>query len=194
MPFWEKEKIDTKKKKLNAKPTTIFDYQKKRGSTKKGGVSYIDCKRCGYLHEKGDRCPLIPCEKCGKNGLGCTDTTCNYECKLCGLRGHSEDNCPKLCPSCGKHHPGERCENLCKVCNEDPCVCDCERCGKAKEDCDCCRACNNTIDNCVCGQSDSDWAWNEEGRVATIMLYKKNREENIRIIQEVRDKLGLEDP
>ena len=53
----------------------------------------------------------------------------------------------------------------------------------------CCKNCENKLDECECDQYDS--SSNISGNKAVVKLFKKNKSENIAIVKELMESMGL---
>lgn len=156
-------------------------------------LKYRKCKShggCGFIHEVTDTCPNWKCDTCNKSGKGCEPGSCKHECSHCTKVGlHSDENCPKLCMKCGIDHKGKPCPKACKVCEKEPCKCPCKVCEQPKPCKGCCKNCENKLDECECDQYDS--SSNISGNKAVVKLFKKNKSENIAIVKELMESMGL---
>ena len=155
-----------------------------------------NCPHCEGFHPKGTICSYAPCKVCGSVGGVCYPK-CTHECKHCKTKGHLEKDCPLNCKYCGKeggHAPGEKCPELCQICQKENCTCDCQECGKSKQECTCekiCKDCNKIQSLCECGQEDSEIEPYVEDKMVQLILYRKNRSENISYIKEAMDFLDI---
>ena len=156
-------------------------------------LKYAECKAmggCGFIHEPNDTCPLSICKICGKeSGMeDCVPGDCKHQCTHCGKTGlHADKDCPKLCKTCKVDHKGGKCPKACTSCNKEPCACPCKICGQAKPCTGCCSKCKKK--DCECEQDESKIVSipNKE----SLILWKKNKTENIKFIKEAMDNLGI---
>lgn len=155
-----------------------------------------NCPHCEGFHPKGTICSYAPCSVCGSVGGKCYPK-CTHQCKYCKTKGHLEKDCPLNCKHCGKeggHASGEKCPELCQICQKENCTCDCQECGKSKHECTCektCKDCNKLQSLCECGQEDSEIEPYVEDKMIQLILYRKNRNENISYIKEAMEFLGI---
>jgi hypothetical protein len=131
-------------------------------TTSSAGNSPKINKKCDYCKDKGPdnkhkpwhhidtRCPLHPCEICGKQ---CDQDNCTHQCAQCEVIGdHIENHCPSNCEYCdypegaGGHGDDENCPKLCNDCKAPKASCICE----------CLEGCGETILNCKCNEDDDD--------------------------------------
>jgi len=182
-------KVDTSKTVVGAATTSAM--QKK--------LFEDGCTHCEGFHSKGAVCHNAPCPIC--DSATCKPT-CKYECEHCKVIGdHLSKNCVLNCLDCGKeggHKPGESCPEICTKCdlNLSKCDCPCAKCEKPKlSGCECqidCDVCNLPDDDCICNQDDSCSDTYPEDKNISLFLYKKNKVENIKLINEALNYLNIE--
>jgi len=157
-------------------------------------LKYRKCKAhggCGFLHEVTDTCPKWICDKCNQNEKGCEPGSCKHKCSHCKKKGlHSDENCPKLCKECKIDHKGKKCPEACKECKKQPCSCPCEVCGQPKPCNGCCKNCKKELEvDCECEQGES--VIKGKGNKKVVQMYKKNKLENIAIVKELMESMGI---
>ena len=159
-------------------------------------LKYHKCDKhggCGLIHEPNDTCPLWICAICGKEKKenDCAPGSCKTKCSHCGKTGvHYDEDCPLFCKKCEINHEGKPCPKVCKKCKKEPCKCPCKVCGEAANPCTgCCKSCNKKKKDCICSQGDSKSE--SVGPKETLILFKKNKSDNIFKIKEAMQNLGI---
>ena len=161
-------------------------------SSKLQSNMWVDgCDDCDGFHPKGSKCHFSPCEYC--NLRNCV-APCQQECEFCKLkRAHLFEKCNLNCDLCGQkggHELGEECSMACSECKKEHSKCDClcSDCGKPKlSECECvknCIACEKPEQDCICDQADSEKEVYPEAKLFELTLYRKNKSQNIELIQE----------
>ena len=175
------------------KPNTTSHYPNILARNDTDYLRYINCPEkggCGFIHEVNDTCPNWKCTMCNESGKGCIPGSCKHICKHCTKVGlHADDECPDLCPVCKVVHAIEMCPKACKQCNEQPCSCPCDICGQPKPCDGCCKICEKKTSECECIQHESKHV--PAGNKQTLILWKKNKEENIAHIKKAMKSLEI---
>jgi hypothetical protein len=197
VPFFDPEHKSLPKKKKHTggifKPSDKAHFPNILARNRKDWLTYIECTECEFLHEVGDICPQAECSVCHSKGKGCVpESSCKHECSHCSKVGsHSDEDCDKLCGKCKVVHKDEPCPKACKVCksSDDPCECPCEVCGQEKPCTGCCDKCELINADCTCNQKDSNYV--PKGPKQTLILWAKNKSENIKYIKQAMVALGI---
>ena len=181
--LWKKFVPDDSSHYPNILARNDVDFLKYRKCNQNGG--------CGLLHEVTDTCPKWICDICTQNEKDCEPGSCKHKCSHCKKVGlHFDDDCPKLCKKCKIDHKGKMCPKACDECKKEPCKCPCKVCGQPQPCNGCCKKCKKELEvDCECEQYDS--VIKGSGNKKSAVLYKKNKSENIAIVKELMESMGI---